>query len=249
MVSFDNFDTDYSGMNRFNDIMQNGGNVDLKRLQDFIKDSVNELADTGIGAVKHIDFGNGLSVVVAWEEAVGIPENEDNGAFVDGGYQICVSVRETDSAPRVEEWNSLAGSVALTESDEADEYAEVAEELYVQVVDNDPETVDTEGEMRDETIYDEIDDLKGAVDEWIENINKDGTINVVDANLDKVTASNGATGDGIVFTIKDEITDSDASSLDELFTELMSQKIIDFVSHYDFDYVVVGKHEFAFVAW
>ena len=249
MASFDNFDTDYSGMDRFNDIMTNGGNVDQKRLQDFIKDSVNELADTGVGAVKHLDFGNGLSAVVAWEEAVGIPEDEDNGAFVDGGYQICVSVRETESAPRVEEWASLAGSVALTEDDEANDYADVAEELYVQIMDNDPETTDVDGEMRDETIFDELADLKGTVDAWMKNINDDGTVTVTDANLKKVTASNGITGDGLVFTLADEITDSDAASLDELFTELQPEEMIEFTSNHDFDYMVCGKHELALLVW
>ena len=249
MASFDNFDTDYSGMDRFNDIMQNGGNVDLKRLQDFIKNAAIELASTGVGAVKHLDFGNGLSAVVAWEEAVGIPENDKTKPFVDGGYQICVSVRETKSAPRVEEWHSLAGSVALTESDEENDYADVAEELYVQVMNSDPETTDVDGEMRDETVYDEIPDLKGAVDAWMKNINDDGTVTVTDANLQKVTDANGCTCDGIVFTLKDEITEADAVALDGLFTELQPREVIDLTLKHKFDYQVCGKHEFAFLVW
>ena len=81
------------------------------------------------------------------------PESDDDGRFVDGGYEICVSVRETDSAPRVEEWNVLSGSVALTESDENEDYREVAEALYAQIMDADPETVDSEMQDRDETIF------------------------------------------------------------------------------------------------
>ena len=60
MASFSDFDTDYSGVSRFQDIMNNGGNVDPERLRDFISRSAGELADGGKDTITHIDFGNGL---------------------------------------------------------------------------------------------------------------------------------------------------------------------------------------------
>lgn len=245
MDTFDNFDTDYSGMNRFKDIMEHGGNIDMDRLKDFIKNSVNELADEGQGAVKHLEFGNGLSVVIAWEEAASA---EDDGTFVDGGYEICASVRETESAPRIEEWKSLVGSVALTEEDEANGFADIAEELYVQIMDNDPETSDTEGQVREETIFDELDDFSGSFKEWKDRIEADGEIQIADMRLEKVSA-NDYVDYAVVFEITEDIVEADMESIDEYFTRFMPQSIVDFVEDKDFNFSLEGKREIAFIVW
>lgn len=255
MDNFSDFDTDYYGMNRFQDIMENGGNVDLKRLQSFIKDSVNDLADLGQGTVRHIDFGNGLSVVCAWEEA---PESDDDGRFVDGGYEICVSVRETDSAPRVEEWNVLSGSVALTESDENEDYREVAEALYAQIMDADPETVDSEMQDRDETIFDTLPDFKGSFDEWSKALNDDidtetnkPFLGVDDMTLGKHMSGNGYVGDAVIFKVKTDLVDADMNVIDEYLTQLMPKSISDWIQEngYDFNFDLESKNEIAFVVW
>lgn len=255
MASFSDFDTDYYGMNRFQDIMNNGGNVDQERLRDFIKTSTEELADGGKDTIKHIDFGNGLSVVCAWEEAVGAP---DDGSFVDGGYQICVSVRETDSAPRVEEWTNISGSVALTESDEADDYKDVAEELYVQVMDADPETVDSGEQDREETVFDSLADFKGSFEEWKDAINTDldpdtnePFLKVLDMELGKHESSNGYVGDAVIFTVDDDLVDADIATLDEYFTQLMPQSIVDWLDEnkLDFNYDIEDKNKIAFIVW
>lgn len=255
MASFSDFDTDYYGMNRFQDIMNNGGNVDQERLRDFIKTSTEELADGGKDTIKHIDFGNGLSVVCAWEEAVGAP---DDGSFVDGGYQICVSVRETDSAPRVEEWTNISGSVALTESDEADDYKDVAEELYVQVLDADPETVDSGEQDREATIFDSLPDFKGAFEKWQDAVNSDTDtdlndppLHIQDMELGKHESSNGEIGDAVFFRVEESIVDADMATIDEYLTGLMPQEIVDWLDQnsLNFNYDMKDEHTIAFLVW
>lgn len=255
MASFSDFDTDYYGMNRFQDIMNNGGNVDQERLRDFIKTSTEELADGGKDTIKHIDFGNGLSVVCAWEEAVGAP---DDGSFVDGGYQICVSVRETDSAPRVEEWANISGSVALTESDEADDYKDVAEELYVQVMDADPETVDSGEQDREATVFDSLPDFKGTFEKWQDAVNSDTDtdlndtpLHIQDMELGKHESSNGEIGDAVFFRVEESIVDADMATIDEYLTSLMPQELVDWLdqNNLNFNYDMKDEHTIAFLVW
>lgn len=256
MTAFSDFDTDYYGMNRFHDIMQNGGNVDLQRLKDFISESVGQLADNGREEVKHIDFGNGFSVVVAWEPAVGAP---DDGKFVDGGYEICVSVRETGSAPRVEEWNNISGSVALTVDDEANGYADVAEELYVQIVDADPETVDSGEQIREETVFDSLPDFKGTFEKWQNNINndfdgienKEPILHVEDLELGKYESSNGIVGDCVYFVLRENLVDADIMEIDEYLTNLMPQEIVEWLdeNNFDFNFGLEGRNKVAFLVW
>lgn len=256
MASFSNFDTDYSGASRFQDIMNNGGNVDMNRLQDFISTSVIELADGGKDVIRHIEFGNGLSVVCAWEEATGAP---DDGHFVDGGYEICVSVRETESAPRIEEWANISGSVALTEEDEADNYKDVAEELYVQVMDADPETVDSGLQDREETVFDSLPDFKGTFEKWQDTINndfdgiesKEPVLHVQDMELGKYEAANGIVGDAVFFHVEESLVDADMASTDEYLTNLMPQDLVDWLdkNELNFNYDLKDEHTIAFLVW
>ena len=255
MASFSDFDTDYSGASRFQDIMNNGGNIDIERLQDFISTSANELADGGKDTIRHLEFGNGLSVVCAWEEA---PAAEDNGHFVDGGYEICVSVRETESAPRIEEWANISGSVALTEDDEADNYKEVAEGLYAQVMDADPETVDSGLQDREETVFDSLPDFKGAFEKWQDAVNSDmGTdlndtpLHIQDMELGKHESSNGEIGDAVFFRVEESIVDADMATIDEYLTGLMPQEIVDWLDQnsLNFNYDMKDEHTIAFLVW
>lgn len=255
MVSFSDFDTDYSGASRFQDIMNNGGNIDIERLQDFISTSANDLADGGKDTIRHLEFGNGLSVVCAWEEA---PAAEDDGHFVDGGYEICVSVRETESAPRVEEWANISGSVALTESDEADNYKEVAEGLYAQVMDADPETVDSGLQDREETVFDSLPDFKGAFEKWQDAVNSDmdtdlndTPLHIQDMELGKHESSNGEIGDAVFFHVEESIVDADMATIDEYLTGLMPQEIVDWLDQnsLNFNYDMKDEHTIAFLVW
>lgn len=255
MASFSDFDTDYYGMNRFHDIMNNGGNVDVARLRDFISNSANELAEGGKDTIKYINFGNGISVVCAWEKAVGAP---DDGHFVDGGYEICVSVRETESAPRVEEWNNISGSVALTESDEENGYDDVANELYVQVMDADPETQDSGLQDRSETIFDTLPDFKGTFEKWQDVVNNDidpetnkPFLTITDMELGKHEASNGSVGDAVIFTVTDNLVDADVATIDDYLTSLMPSELVDWIDNekIDFDYDLEDNHRIAFCAW
>ena len=255
MASFSNFDTDYSGASRFQDIMNNGGNIDIERLQDFISTSANDLADGGKDTIRHLEFGNGLSVVCAWEEA---PAAEDDGHFVDGGYEICVSVRETESAPRVEEWANISGSVALTESDEADNYKEVAEGLYAQVMDADPETVDSGLQDREETVFDSLPDFKGAFEKWQDAVNSDmdtdlndTPLHIQDMELGKHESSNGEIGDAVFFRVEESIVDADMATIDEYLTGLMPQEIVDWLDQnsLNFNYDMKDEHTIAFLVW
>lgn len=255
MASFSNFDTDYSGASRFQDIMNNGGNIDIERLQDFISTSANDLADGGKDTIRHLEFGNGLSVVCAWEEA---PAAEDDGHFVDGGYEICVSVRETESAPRVEEWANISGSVALTESDEADNYKEVAEGLYAQVMDADPETVDSGLQDREETVFDSLPDFKGAFEKWQDAVNSDmdtdlndTPLHIQDMELGKHESSNGEIGDAVFFHVEESIVDADMATIDEYLTGLMPQEIVDWLDQnsLNFNYDMKDEHTIAFLVW
>ena len=255
MASFSDFDTDYSGSSRFQDIMNNGGNIDIERLQDFISTSANDLADGGKDTIRHLEFGNGLSVVCAWEEA---PAAEDDGHFVDGGYEICVSVRETESAPRVEEWANISGSVALTESDEADNYKEVAEGLYAQVMDADPETVDSGLQDREETVFDSLPDFKGAFEKWQDAINSDmdtdlndTPLHIQDMELGKHESSNGEIGDAVFFHVEESIVDADMATIDEYLTGLMPQEIVDWLDQnsLNFNYDMKDEHTIAFLVW
>lgn len=255
MASFSDFDTDYSGASRFQDIMNNGGNVDIERLQDFISTSANELADGGKDTIRHLEFGNGLSVVCAWEEA---PSAEDDGHFVDGGYEICVSVRETESAPRVEEWANISGSVALTEDDEADNYKEVAEGLYAQVMDADPETVDSGLQDREETVFDSLSDFKGAFEKWQDAVNSDMDtdlndipLHIQDMELGKHESSNGEIGDAVFFRVEESIVDADMATIDEYLTGLMPQEIVDWLdqNNLNFNYDMKDEHTIAFLVW
>lgn len=255
MASFSDFDTDYSGASRFQDIMNNGGNIDIERLQDFISTSANDLADGGKDTIRHLEFGNGLSVVCAWEEA---PAAEDDGHFVDGGYEICVSVRETESAPRVEEWANISGSVALTESDEADNYKEVAEGLYAQVMDADPETVDSGLQDREETVFDSLPDFKGAFEKWQDAVNSDmdtdlndTPLHIQDMELGKHESSNGEIGDAVFFHVEESIVDADMATIDEYLTGLMPQEIVDWLDQnsLNFNYDMKDEHTIAFLVW
>lgn len=256
MVSFSNFDTDYSGASRFQDIMNNGGNVDLKRLQDFISTSANELADGGKDTIRHLEFGNGLSIVCAWEEATGAP---DDGHFVDGGYEICVSIRETESAPRVEEWENISGSVALTDDDEINEYKDVAEELYVQVMDADPETVDNGLQDREETVFDSLPDFKGTFEKWQDKINndfdsienKEPVLHIQDMELGKHESSNGSIGDAVFLKVEESLVDADLISIDEYLTDLMPQELVDWLdnNNLDFNYDLKDENTIAFLVW
>ena len=255
MASFSDFDTDYSGASRFQDIMNNGGNIDIERLQDLISTSANDLADGGKDTIRHLEFGNGLSVVCAWEEA---PAAEDDGHFVDGGYEICVSVRETESAPRVEEWANISGSVALTESDEADNYKEVAEGLYAQVMDADPETVDSGLQDREETVFDSLPDFKGAFEKWQDAVNSDmdtdlndTPLHIQDMELGKHESSNGEIGDAVFFRVEESIVDADMATIDEYLTGLMPQEIVDWLDQnsLNFNYDMKDEHTIAFLVW
>lgn len=255
MASFSDFDTDYSGASRFQDIMNNGGNIDIERLQDFISTSANDLADGGKDTIRHLEFGNGLSVVCAWEEA---PAAEDNGHFVDGGYEICVSVRETESAPRIEEWANISGSVALTEDDEANNYKEVAEGLYAQVMDADPETVDSGLQDREETVFDSLPDFKGAFEKWQDAVNSDmdtdlndTPLHIQDMELGKHESSNGEIGDAVFFRVEESIVDADMATIDEYLTELMPQEIVDWLdqNNLNFNYDMKDEHTIAFLVW
>jgi hypothetical protein len=255
MASFSDCDTDYSGASRFQDIMNNGGNIDIERLQDFISTSANDLADGGKDTIRHLEFGNGLSVVCAWEEA---PAAEDDGHFVGGGYEICVSVRETESAPRVEEWANISGSVALTESDEADNYKEVAEGLYAQVMDADPETVDSGLQDREETVFDSLPDFKGAFEKWQDAVNSDmdtdlndTPLHIQDMELGKHESSNGEIGDAVFFRVEESIVDADMATIDEYLTGLMPQEIVDWLdqNNLNFNYDMKDEHTIAFLVW
>ena len=256
MASFSDFDTDYSGVSRFQDIMNNGGNVDQERLRDFISRSAGELADGGKDTITHIDFGNGLSVVCAWEESTGTP---DDGHFVDGGYEICVSVRETESAPRVDEWKNISGSVALTEDDEINEYKDVAEELYVQVMDADPETVDSGLQDREETIFDSMDNFKETFEFWQDRINndfdgienKEPVLYVEDMELVKYESTNGTISDCVFFKVRESLVDADMASTDEYLTSLMPQELVDWLDEkeLDFNYDLKDEHTIAFIVW
>lgn len=249
MALFNNFNTDFYGMDRFKDIMEHGGNVDQETLRAFIEESVNSLAD-GVDGPMFKNFGNGLAAVVSFESGF---DNNNEKILGDDGDAICVSVREVGSSPAVENWAVVGEPVTLTTDDEADNYKEASELIYAQIVDADPDEPNEEGTIRDETIFDSLPNMVEAFNTWKDNINNDGQIKVIDINLDKnVQLADGRTIPGIVFTLDTDITESDHDELDEYFTHFMPDEIMKWTGYtnkYSFDYLVAGHRQFAFIVY
>lgn len=256
MALFSNFDSDYMGGDRFKDIMEKGGNVDVQSLKDFMKDSVEAMASEEDGSVHYKNFGNGLAVVLAWEP--GFDVNDPNSLVDSNGYGICASVREFESSYMVEDWKLIGESISITQKDVDEGFENVAQILYDQVVEADPEEVDDGLQDRESTIFDSMEDFKGSFEKWQDAINSDVDKNtgnpllkVVDLSLGKHQARNGVVLDCVYFTVEEELVDADVMEIDEYLTQLMPQEIIDWLEKddKDFDYDLEGSNKIAFMVW
>lgn len=236
MAKISNFDTDFYGMNQFKNIMESQGIVTKDDVKKFLCESVEKMAeDTNGDLTPYLNFNDGLSLVLTNESL----ENGETG--------ILASIRETGSHFMVREWTKVGKGRFVEADDVDDDFDILSDEMYGDVIKADPEEEDEPLVDREETIYDSLPDFKGSFDSWKDSINADGTVPVTDVNLGKVD-SEGSPRDAVVFTLKDDITDSDHDSLDQLFTEFMPQVIADWLLDKVYDYQVTGKKDFAFIA-
>lgn len=237
MAKISNFDTDFYGMNQFKNIMESQGIVTKDNVKTFLKESVEKMAeDTNGDLTPFLNFNNGLSLVLTNET---LDDGETSGIFA--------SIRETGSHFMVREWTEVGKGRFVDTDDVDDNYDALSDEMYNKVIEADPEEEDEPLVDRDETIYDSLPDFKGSFDSWKDSINSDGTVPVTDINLDKVDYK-GSPSDAVIFTLKDDITDSDHDALDKHFTEFMPQDIVDWLLDKIYDYQVTGINNFAFIA-
>ena len=222
MASFGTFNTDFSGADRFKDIMENGGNVSVEQLRQFLKDSVGKLADNDSGEVEYKKFGNDIAVVVSWEP--GFSPNDPDYFTDENGYAICASIREAGSSYMVEDWAVIGDqSIPLTVEDEKDDFADCANALYIGIMDIDEETVDEGGQDRAETVFDTLPDFKGTFENLLNSVNGDDKM-FSDLELGNVDYM-GYPMDAVIFVASDgvNLVDADMDDLEKLFNTAIEE--------------------------
>ena len=97
-----------------------------------------------------------------------------------------------------------------------------------------------------------------SFEEWKDAINTDldpdtnePFLKVLDMELGKHESSNGYVGDAVIFTVDDDLVDADIATLDEYFTQLMPQSIVDWLDEnkLNFNYDIEDKNKIAFIVW